>query len=460
MSLINDMLQDLDSRKQLQNPDSVSNVEIAAPLLDSARPRTVWIFSGLVLAAAIGFWLAQPLVTGFWLSKPTLPEEPVHAVTDKDDAGVKTAVELLPVPVTNSEKVKENVDNTPVEMIPENIAAVETDKHRPQIERLLSTAEVALSNNRLSLPRGLSAYDLYHRVIAIDASNAPAQAGLEKIKTRYVELIDDALAATEFERAAQLVNRVGSLSLTFSSSQLGGYRDRIQEQQLAAQSSTTELNEPASVAADNQESVDTYLAINKTALSRELALARDAQQLFARGRGREAAAQLETFIANNARADLSRILLFDYYLDQTLISQAREVMEPGQVVDAATLAYMQARLSMMSSGTAPAIALLEKQKPGKNIVEIYNTLLAGLYQKEKSHGKAVVLYASLIEINPSNATYWLGMGVSQDALGEYQRALNAYNVVLAHKNLDANVRNFVETRIQALASQELAEAAW
>lgn len=115
---------------------------------------------------------------------------------------------------------------------------------------------------------------------------------------------------------------------------------------------------------------------------------------------------------------------------------------------------------MLSSGTASAVALLEKQKPKKNIAETYNKLLAGLYQKEKSHSKAVALYTSLIEINPSNITYWLGMGISRDALGEHQPALNAYHVVLAHKNLDTNVRNFVKTRIQALSSQELAEAAW
>lgn len=479
MSLINDMLQDLDSRKHLQNTDSVSDAEIADAEItvapnDSAAPRAVWIFLGLLLAAFIGFWLVQPLVTGFGFAKPTPPQELVDSVTEKDEdtattIATTTAIKIPVEPpvaavdtaqVINTENTHESINNIPVEVIAENIVAVAADKHQAQIEKFLSAAEVALNNNRLSLPRGQSAYDLYRRVIAIDANNAQALDGLQKVKTRYAGLIEDALAATEFKRAKQLVNRVENLSLTFRSFQLENYRNRIQEQLLAAQSASAEPSETTSVAVDNQNNADTYLAINKTLVSRELALARETQQLFALGRGTEAAAQLEHFISDNATANLSRILLFDFYLDQTQLSRARKVMEPVHAMDAATLAYMQARLAMMSSGAGSAIALLEKQKPEENIAEIYNTLLAGLYQKEKSHGKAAALYASLIELNPSSVTYWLGMGISRDALGEHQPALNAYNVVLAHKNLDEKVRNFVKTRIQALSSQELAEAAW
>lgn len=465
MSLINDMLQDLDSRKQLQNTDSAIDAEIAAPPNDSARPWMVWVVSGLLLAVFIGFWLVQPLA-GSAPAKPASPDELAQSVTGEDTAtdaaATKAPIERLvaAAPDVNTENSRESIDSTRAEVIPQTTVAEETDDSRTQTDLLLSAAETALNKNRLSVPRGKSAYDLYHRVIAIDPNNTEALTGLEKIKTRYADLIEEALAAAEFERAAQLVNRIDELSLTFSVSQLDGYRDRIQEQQHAAENRIAKKSEPESLAADNQGSADAYLAINKTTVSRELALAREVQRLFALGRGGEAAKQLENFIASNTKADMSRILLFDYYLGQTQISQAREVMEPEHSLSAATLAYMQAKMAMMSSGAAAAIALLEKQKPEKNITEIYNTLLAGLYQKEKAHGKAVALYASLIEANPSNVTYWLGMGISRDALGEQQHALSAYNVVLAHKNLDANVRNFVTTRIQVLSSRELAEAAW
>lgn len=472
MSLINEMLQDLDSRKHLQTTEAVCDAEIAVPPDNSAGSRTAWIILGLLFLVFIGFWFVQTLVIGSEPAKPTPNGLAQSVAVDRENSATDAATAKAPVerPVAatteiNTENILKSIDNPPVESTSDTIVAVETEKPKTQTDVLLSAAEAALNKNRLSLPRGESAYDLYRRVIAIDPNNTGALAGLEKIKTRYADLIEDALAAAEFERAAQLVGRVGNLSLTFDVSQLDDYRDRIQEQQHAAETRATKKSEPESLAADNPNSADTYLAINKTTVSRELALAREVQQLFAQGRGREAAKQLENFIDDNIRADLSRISLFDYYLGQTQISQARELMEPEHVLSAATLAYMQAKMAMMSSGAAAAIAMLEKQKPEKNITEIYNTLLAGLYQKEKAHGKAVALYASLIEINPSNVTYWLGMGISRDALGEQQHALSAYNVVLAHKNLDANVRNFVTTRIQVLSSRvlssrELAEAAW
>ncbi len=469
MSLINEMLQDLDARKQISEPESVtpdSNAGISP--LNSDRWRLAPVLLGFVLAAAMGFFMVQHLGAGVDSPQPRVPIELTqsesaadHKKSDARVNGAKAAGSVTPsVIALETEHAEISANSIAGDVKPKAIVAQggKTEK----INELLREAEIALSENRLSLPRGQSAYDLYQQIIAMDKDNSPALSGLKQIKNRYIALIDNALEEKKVGRAEKLVNRVEGLSLQLEPSELSGYRDQIKTQRQFLVDAKTQPQKATPVTHEEPQ-----LAINKTLASRELAIAREAQQLLARGRGREAVVQLEGFIASNTTTNLSRIVLFDYYLDQTRLSQARALLQPAYAMAASTRVYMQARLAMISSSNAAAIALLEKVKPEPTTTEIYNALLVGLYQKEKAHDKAVPLYASLIETNPSNVTYWLGMGVSRDALGEYQPALNAYNVVITHKHLDESVRRFVKARIQALSSQasssqDLAEAgvAW
>ena len=87
MSLINEMLQDLDSRKHLQTTEAVCDAEIAVPPDNSAGSRTAWIILGLLFLVFIGFWFVQTLVIGSEPAKPTpnelAPRQPKRRLNDR-----------------------------------------------------------------------------------------------------------------------------------------------------------------------------------------------------------------------------------------------------------------------------------------------------------------------------------------------------------------------------------------
>jgi hypothetical protein len=71
----------------------------------------------------------------------------------------------------------------------------------PPIEALLSAAESDLAALRLTNPQGDNAVDKYRRVLALDADNALAQAGLMTVVERYIALATETSTGGRFDKA-------------------------------------------------------------------------------------------------------------------------------------------------------------------------------------------------------------------------------------------------------------------
>tara|TARA_R110002073_G_scaffold101170_3_gene229995 strand:+ start:1182 stop:4037 length:2856 start_codon:yes stop_codon:yes gene_type:complete len=96
-------------------------------------------------------------------------------------------------------------------------AAVERSEAQSQqaqkIDELLAAAAADLQANRLSTPAGENATDRYREVLALDADNAKARAGLEKVGDRYVSLARGAVAKRTLSKARDYIARAGSLGV-------------------------------------------------------------------------------------------------------------------------------------------------------------------------------------------------------------------------------------------------------
>lgn len=71
-----------------------------------------------------------------------------------------------------------------------------------EIQRLLALAETNFKAQRLTSPKGGSAYDRYKEVLALDDKNEQARQGMVLIVNRYIELADNALDREKFDQAA------------------------------------------------------------------------------------------------------------------------------------------------------------------------------------------------------------------------------------------------------------------
>lgn len=76
-----------------------------------------------------------------------------------------------------------------------------------ELARLLASAETAIHRDRLLLPKDLSAYHFLQQALALQPGNATAEAGLQRILQRYIDLAKRALAEDRLKAAQRFVDR-------------------------------------------------------------------------------------------------------------------------------------------------------------------------------------------------------------------------------------------------------------
>jgi hypothetical protein len=106
---------------------------------------------------------------------------------------------------------------------PEQVAVDESSKKQrlqykqtPQltVHELLYRAEVALSKDRLKVPKADNAFDWYLKVLTRNPLHQEARQGLDRISARYLKLAEQAMLAGEQGRAEVFIQRALSVTAT------------------------------------------------------------------------------------------------------------------------------------------------------------------------------------------------------------------------------------------------------
>lgn len=197
--------------------------------------------------------------------------------------------------------------------------------------------------------------------------------------------------------------------------------------------------------------------INKTI--RPLTDEQQAQLAFQRaikllGQGKQQRAQLEladtlTILPTHARARETQAALL---LNEGRVSEAANSLREGlQLVPQATpLAKLYARILVDQGGTRDAVTVLERARPAVSADPDYYALLAALYRQEKKYAQAARVYQQILLQRPGVASWWMGLALSQDAMGEKPQALEAFQRAQRVGGLSAQVLQYVQSRIVAL----------
>ena len=128
-------------------------------------------------------------------------------------------------------------------------------------------------------------------------------------------------------------------------------------------------------------------------------------------------------------------LLYKQLLDESL------VIFPHH----SSLLQARAQLYLQAKNTTAALQLLTRiTTPTQN--ESYLALLAAAHQQNKTFGQASTYYQTLVKLRPDKAEYWLGLGITQDALDQQQEAYNAYQQALKLNTLNTAVTDYIKQR--------------
>jgi len=449
MSLINDMLQDLDRDTVPERPVLPSG--LAAKKADASASTRRFILPGLAVVAVIYAVIFEFNLFGLVpeKKKPVIDiPEPIalnskwlHVKPAETPAAV--VVETVPVSAITEEvatadtagdsDVSEQVISLAVEQ--NQIAATHPDtdfSDNSAIAHLLEAAARALAANQLTTPTGNNAYELFNSVLVIDPQNEDALAGIANIRQRYLWWLEQALNQGRVTAAQIYAHKAKNVGVDAAT--LAAYADRLNQ---------TAASAPAEIPAA-ETSAHASITPAKIASDAEVA-----ERL--RTVGLRAEAEALRLIAQARATPQTAVALADLYAERQARGELRYLADLLADKTQPAYAYVAAQLWVLDrqeKRAADALAsvefdgLAERQR---------QRLLAGLQQKAGNYGAAMALYADLVSVSPESVSDWLGLAVSADRSKLLDTALDAYEKVLMLRHPDPRVMQFARQRQQDLS---------
>ncbi|MBI5447874.1 MAG: hypothetical protein HY939_04015 [Gammaproteobacteria bacterium] len=168
--------------------------------------------------------------------------------------------------------------------------------------------------------------------------------------------------------------------------------------------------------------------------------------------------KLEVILAENPSFKEARLGLISVFLQLKRFGDANQLIQEGKRLHLHddTFIMMEARLQLAQNNPASAQkTLLSISPPFKSHLDYY-ALLAATFEKNQEYAQSAALYEKLLALRPTEAIWWLGLGVSQEALGDKNAALESYEHTFDSSELPPSLQSYVSTRIRELGGNPLA----
>ncbi len=213
----------------------------------------------------------------------------------------------------------------------------------------------------------------------------------------------------------------------------------------------------ASGATTNSGSVET--TSNMVRSPRELSFfetdRQQAQQALSRwsSNQREAAmAGLQEFLLQNPQGHQSRETLAKLHLQRNDQTAAVTAIETGLLLAPDYPGYkkLKARFLLSMNQPVEAASLLANMAPGVAADTEYHDLLATSRLSSQLFADALASYQMLVTHDRSQGRWWYGLAVSLDSLGRANEAVQAYEQTLLAADLSAGLRQVSQQRLAVL----------
>ncbi len=152
----------------------------------------------------------------------------------------------------------------------------------------------------------------------------------------------------------------------------------------------------------------------------------------------------------------ARLTLITLLLEQGDKQAAGDLLADGLKLkpDHSAMASLQARLLVEQKNNRLALYYLLRAQPDIKADPDYFAFIAAILQREQRHSEAIQYYRKVLSINQGNGFWWMGLGISLEAIGARNDALLAYLQAKKDEAITANVAQYLENRIQILDKQQ------
>ncbi len=122
-----------------------------------------------------------------------------------------------------------------------------------------------------------------------------------------------------------------------------------------------------------------------------------------------------------------------------------ESKEAESLAQEGLIGVLRARLWLVKGQPEEALAYIsEHYQPNFEIP--YKNVLAAVYQKLGQHSQASETYWRLLQLNPHEGSWWVGLGISLEALGDHANATLSYQRA-AYYPLDSKLTQYIAERL-------------
>lgn len=464
MSLINDMLQDLDRRGAREADGQATGegrVALASSKLSGAPP--LW-WPGVVLALVamvvalvwvVWLWSTGPAQTETARTEVDLEVDRIDELPASQHPSEDTAAFSFEKAITPESTFAQAQLPQPALSSAERERDVKSDPLEQRANELIESALEARRRDRLTRPVGDNAYDYYQQALALIPDHPQAHAGLTAITRRYRELLEAAIDEGDLDAARTHLRRARSVD-----PELPGMGASVERLQALANTSQAEPSGQAAPSKDApQEAEPAHLRVTPDFASRDRRRAQVARQLWENGDPSGARAELEQTLADFEFSEVgpveSTTLLIELYLEADEPRSASALLESAAYLPPLKRTRMEAQVALYQGDTQRALSYLEVDLEEAQEDESYRALLARLYFSDNQPDQAAEAYRALLTDFGDEPAYWLGLGLAEDARNQAPEALRAFRRALGSGAYARNgaIRRYLERRVDALGHQ-------
>lgn len=417
MSLVNDMLRDLDQRRKQSDGSSATSSLTPVPEMIPEKARNSPVLF-LVLALVLG----GAAVAWFWMQQENAP---TTRSLDVNPAIVNQA------PVTPSSA--------------ESVSGSSTNPGS-------SAAELA-SQSQPATP-------------VAETEEAPAQQGVSQPAPATLAAAEP---ATTDRRAAEQVRSITQQSpteLPTQSPAVPAENSAASQNEQIARGETPDVPAPAeenvtpsresarpntvNLSAAPAEDVKSGAQLSPE--ERDVLAVQEALRLIANNNSTAAYAVLEKQVIDNRYAHQSRETYAKLLLNEGNLLGAMQLVDSGLALSAnhAGFKKIKARLLIAQGKLNEAVALLITRAPEVSKDLEYHDILATAQLASRDYEGALISYTGLVQQDQGQGKWWYGFAASQDQLGNSNAARQGYSQAVRMPNLSANLRRRSQERLALL----------
>lgn len=400
MSLVNDMLRDLDQRRQEPNQSGLG-AERLVPV--GSRPaKKDAKFSLFTFAVTIAITLSLIMAFLYFRQAALVPP-----------AAIQPAFTPAPVVTPAQESVQAAVvDSQELEIVTQRMQELEAQN------RSLLAAQENLNLQALEVEQ--------------------ARVALNNSATELAEARAATTPPSSIAQASAAVDQVDALVI---------------ENNSQAASSAAAVNAPEIVA--SLEPASTIRSPRELSFTEQDQLqSQDAMRLVANNQRDQAARQLLIYLGENPNAHQSRETLIKLALQGGDLNGAQTLLDAGLRVAPSRNGFrkLQARLFLSGGQAADAVQVLSARIPSVSDDFEFHDLLATAYLSTQDFANAAKTYEALVQQNRGEARWWYGLATSWDSLGRNRDATLAYEQALKLPNLSASLRQRSQVRLAEIGN--------